>query len=82
MDLERFKEWLPMVVDALPPEEAEVLTGLFWEQASLRTIAQRLGWRLSGGGWDGKKVERVRDQALERIAGLAKRLEVEVALDG
>lgn len=82
MDLARFKEWLPLVVDSLPNEEAEVITALFWEQASLRTVAKRLDWRLPGGDWDGKKVERVRDVALARIAELAARLDLEVASDG
>lgn len=82
MDLERFKEWLPLVVDSLPNEEGEVLTALFWEQTSLRVVAARLGWRLPGGDWDGKKVERVRDQALARIAELATRLNLEVVSHG
>lgn len=79
MDLTRFKEWLPLVVDSLPHEEAEVITALYWEQASLRTVARRLDWRLPGGDWDGKKVERVRDVALARIGELAARLNLEAS---
>lgn len=79
MELERFKEWLPLVVDCLPDEEAEVVTALFWERASLRVIAARLDWKLPGGDWDAKKVERVRDQAFHRITHLAQRVGLEVA---
>lgn len=68
---ERFKEdWVPVMVDYLPEPEREVVTALFWEQVSLRAVAARLGWRLPGGDWDAKKVERMRASALSRIERL------------
>lgn len=68
---ERFKEdWLPIIVDYLPDDEREVVTSLFWEGASLRRIASRLGWSLTTGDLDAKRVERARDQALARLGAL------------
>lgn len=75
-ELLRFKDGLAHVVDWLPHPEREVVTALFWEQASLRTVAERLGWRLPGGDYDGKKVERVCAFAVARIGKLAEALDV------
>lgn len=68
------KDWLPLLVDQLPYEEKEVLLSLYWEQASLRVVAARLGWRFSTGGWDAPRVERTRDRALARIEGMVPEL--------
>lgn len=75
MNVSRYKEALSIVVDWLPDDEAEVVTALFWEQTSLRTVAERLGWRLPGGDLDAKKVERTRDVAFARIAALVEALD-------
>lgn len=74
-ELLRFRDGLATVVDWLPHPEREVVTALFWEQASLRTVAERLGWRLPGGDYDGKKVERVCAVAGARMARLAEVLD-------
>ena len=75
MSLGRLKEGLPFLVDWLPYPEDEVVTALYWEQATLRTVAERLGWRLPGGDLDAKKVERTCTTALNRIESLVAAME-------
>lgn len=58
-DLDR-RAWLPIVTDALPEREREVINGMYWEGLSLREVAERMGIHHHS-------VERYRDKALERL---------------
>jgi hypothetical protein len=61
------KELLPLLVDALPPRELEVVNALFWEGASVRVVALRMNLLDKRGRPDGKAVSRIRDRALKRL---------------
>ena len=38
-------DWLVALVEALPPEQRDVIEALYWEQVGQRTYAERMGLR-------------------------------------
>lgn len=63
ISIEDLRHILGEIVDALPSDEAEVVTALHWERLSLSDVAQRLGVKKS-------RVVSLRDRAYRRIRGL------------
>jgi RNA polymerase sigma factor (sigma-70 family) len=51
---------LPELIDQLPHRERVVVNGLFYERASYRELAKRLGC-------DSKNVQVIRDRAVEML---------------
>lgn len=56
---------LPDIVDALPPAERHIVTALYWEQMSLREIAEEIGVHHT-------TIMRIRDRAFQRIQELTR----------
>lgn len=63
------KLWMAPLVDALPEKEARVLNALYYERASLRVTAKRLGVdHRTVGRWRDKGLARLRE-TLEKLDG-------------
>lgn len=48
------------LVDGLPPQERDIINGLYWERVSWRELGRRLDM-------DTRTVRRLRDRALRRL---------------
>lgn len=62
------RPWLPLVVDGLPEQEAQVIDLIFYGERSLRDAAEELGVSF-------QHVARIRDRALDRLREYLTRLE-------
>lgn len=80
LDSARERARFKALVDALPEPEGDILTALWWGDASLREIARQYGWIKPSGEPDATKVSRIQAEAFKRLRTLAELVDLDLDL--